>query len=199
MTSHQEREQPDFGTYHYSTPRGSERIREKVKLLFTRAFGDLPFSRRGNIKILDAGCGLGFLSCVCAKYYSNESIIGVDVFEHSSLKGATLSYAKANAKILGLADRIRVRKGDILSADFRRGKYDLFVSNLVFHNLGKKRFIAYARLASWMRPESYVLLGDLFFNYRQESRCLSSLFNIVRESSIAPIHGSYKLLVLSQS
>lgn len=59
--------------------------------------------------------------------------------------------------------RIRLRKGDILNCDFRKGNFDLFVSSLVLHNLGKKRFLAYDRLTSWMRDGSYVMVGDWFF------------------------------------
>jgi hypothetical protein len=48
--------QPDFGTYHHTTPRGSDKIRDKVKVLFTKAFGDLPFSRYDKLNILDICC-----------------------------------------------------------------------------------------------------------------------------------------------
>ena len=36
----------DFGTYHHSTHRGSEKIRGKDQdLLFMEIFGDMPFAR----------------------------------------------------------------------------------------------------------------------------------------------------------
>jgi hypothetical protein len=37
-------QQPDFGRYHHSTQCSSEKIREKIEVLFTEALDDLPFS-----------------------------------------------------------------------------------------------------------------------------------------------------------
>ena len=138
-------QQPDFGRYHHSTQRGSEKIREKIEVLFTEALGDLPFSRDDKLKILDIGCGLGFLSWICAKYYPNGMIRGIDTFQHTSLKNSSLAKAKNNMKILGFIDRIRFQKGDTFRSDYNKRKFDLFVSNLVFHNFGRKRFNAYER------------------------------------------------------
>jgi SAM-dependent methyltransferase len=190
-------QQPDFGTYHHSTPRGSEKIREKVKILFTEAFGELPFALDGKLKILDIGCGLGFLSCVCAGYYPDAKVTGFDTFKHASLKDSSLAKAKNNAKILGFSKRIRFQKGDVFLSDYGKGRFDLFVSNLVFHNLGRKRFDAYERLAEWMTPKSYAVLGELFFNYKADSGLLASLFGTVEERPISNIGWQYKMLVLS--
>ena len=87
-------QQPDFGTYHHSTPRASQKIRQKVKMLFTKVFSNLPFAYDDSLKILDVGCGLGFLSCVCAEYYPNARITGFDTFKHASLKESSLAKTK---------------------------------------------------------------------------------------------------------
>ena len=116
-----------------------------------------------DLKILDVGCGLGFLSCVCAEYYPKARITGFDTFKHASLKESSLAKTNNNAKTLGFSERIRFQKGDVFSSDYSKGKYDLFVSNLVFHNLARKRINAYEILAHWMMPRSYLVLGDHFF------------------------------------
>jgi SAM-dependent methyltransferase len=194
---------PDFGTYHHSTSQGSDEVREKIRILFTEAFDELlPFAQNDNDKlnILDIGCGLGFLSCLCAEYYPNAKVIGFDTFEHASLKDSNLLKAKHNAKILGFSKRIKFQKGDIFSSDYTGKKFDLFVSNLVFHNFGRKRFDAYYRLTHWMTPESYTVLGDLFFDYKTDIKLLEKLFGSVEERprSTTIVTRQYKILVLSK-
>ncbi len=187
----------DFGIYHHTTARDSERIRERAKVLFTKTFDNLPFSRGDGIKILDIGCGLGFLSCVCAEHYPSAMITGIDTFEDSSLRSSSLAKAKKNAEILGFSKRIRFRKEDILRANFRKGTFDLLVSNLVFHNLGKSRFDAYRLVAQWSGPHSYFVLGDIFFDYKKDPQELKALFGIV-ERAASGMRGTYKVLVISK-
>ena len=191
-------QQADFGTYHHSTPRGSQKIRQKVEMGFTKVFGILPFSRDDKLKILDVGCGLGFLSCVCAEYYPKARITGFDTFEHASLKDSSLTKAEANAKFLGFSERISFHYGNILSSDYSKEKFDLFVSNLVFHNLGGKRFNAYERVAYWMTSNSYLVLGELFFDYKTDFRRLTNLFGKVEKKPSFNIATNYKLMVLSE-
>lgn len=194
-----EKPEPDFGTYHHTSTRDSEKIREKVKVLFTKAFADLPFSRDDDeLKVLDAGCGMGFLSCVCAEYYRNAMITGIDTFDDSSLKNSSLAKAKNNAKIMGFSKRIRFQKRDILRSGYSKRKFDLLVSNLVFHNLGRRRLDGYERLAQWVTAKSYVVLGDLFFDYEKDSKRLKSLFGNVHEKQVSRMGGMYRLVVLSK-
>jgi len=75
--------------------------------------------------------------------------------------------AKNNVKILRFSERIGFQKRDIFRSDYNKRKFDLFVSNLVFHNFGRKRFDAYERLQHWATPESCIVLGDLFFFMRR--------------------------------
>jgi ribosomal protein L11 methylase PrmA len=199
--SEHENLQPDFGAYHHTTPSGSEKLREKVKVLFTQAFDSLPFSRDDELKILDIGCGLGFLSCVCAEYYPKAMITGFDTFEHSSLKDSSLTKAKTNAMILGFSERIRFQKSDFFRSDFSKGKFDLFVSNVVLENFGKKRLQAYEDLAQWAMAKSYVVLGELFFDYKTDLKKMTSVFSSVQERPGSTMHGRswvYKMLVLSE-
>jgi ribosomal protein L11 methylase PrmA len=190
--------QPDFGTYHHSTPRTSQKIREKAKILFTRVFRNLPFARDDRLKILDVGCGLGFLSCVCAEYYPKARIIGFDTFKHASIKESSLSKTNNNAKILGFSERIKFQRGDVFSSDYSKGNFDLFVSNLVFHNLGRQRINAYERLAHWMTSKSYLVLGELFFDYKTDFKQFTSLFGNVQKIHCFNIGRQYKMLVLSE-
>ena len=192
-----EEEAPDFGTYHHSSPSESSNLREIARDLFLTAFETLPFSRQDEIEVLDVGCGMGFLSCLAAEYYRRANVTGVDTFEHASLKNSSLSKAEKNARILGLSDRVAFRKGDILVTDFA-GKFDLLVSNLVFHNLGKKRIEGYKRLGRWSTPKSYVLIGDIFFNYKVDRVRLSGLFGSVTTVPVSANGELYRILIMSE-
>jgi len=174
--------------------------------MFTDAFSYLPFARDSELTILDVGCGLGFLSCLCAEFYKNARITGIDTFEHSSLGGSSLKGAKENAKLLGFSDRIDFEKSDVLTFTLTQ-RFELIVSNLVFHNLGKMRFNAYSRLASWTHTDSFVVMGDVFFSPKADLAYLSKEFRIVSKRSGSAAEdtrkpkrwfGTYTLLVMSK-
>src|SRR5215831_12631948 len=97
--------EPDFGTYHHSTSMASKKVRIIVKAMFTGAFASLPLGRDDELRILDVGCGLGFLSCVSAEFYKNARITGIDTFKHASLKRSSIDRAKENTRILGLLEQ----------------------------------------------------------------------------------------------
>jgi len=187
----------DFGTYHHMTHWGSEEARRRLRPIFIDTFRRLPFLRDQRIKVLDVGCGLGFLSCLCAEFYPNAFVTGVDTFEHPSLRGASIEGGRENARILGFSERIQFRQRNILESDFRRDNFDLFVSNLVYHNLGRKRFAAYERLASWVPKGAYVVLGELFFGPRPDLKHLSLLFGSVKKVPTRGLGSPYKLLIMS--
>ena len=165
--------------------------------MFTDAFPSLPFRRDEKLRILDVGCGLGFLSCVSAEFYKNARISGIDTFDHASLKGSSPERAKENVRILGFLDRIDFKKGDVFR--FRPAeKFDIIVSNLVFHNFGKMRFEAYSRLSSWVQAGSFVVMGELFFSPKTDIAQLAKAFRILREIKSKSGFGQYAVLVMSK-
>ncbi len=176
-----------------------DKTREVVKTMFTDAFASLPLRRDDKLQILDVGCGLGFLSCVSAEFYKNAQITGIDTFKHASLKRSSLERAKENASILGFSDRIDFKKGDVFRFISAK-KFDIIVSNLVFHNFGKMRFKAYSRLSSWVHNKSFIVIGDLFFSRTTDIAQLVKEFGIVREIR-TPKRGfeQYSLLVMSKN
>jgi ribosomal protein L11 methylase PrmA len=191
--------EPYFGTYHHSTSAASKKTRAVVKAMFIDAFTSLPFMTNDELSILDLGCGLGFLSCVCAEFYKSARITGIDTFKHSSLKRSSLERAKENAKILGFSDRIDFKKVDVFKF-IPTNKFDIIVSNLVFHNFGKMRFKSYSSLSSWVHNKSFIVMGDLFFSRNIDIAHLAKEFWIVREIRM-PKKGfeQYSLLVMSKN
>src|SRR5919108_4349000 len=184
--------EPYFGTYHHSTSAASKKIRSIVKPMFTDAFASVPFRGDDELRILDVGCGLGFLSCLSAEFYKNARITGIDTFKHASLKGSSLKMAKENARILGFSDRIDFKKGDVFRFRFTPTiKFDIIVSNLVFHNFGKMQFEAYFRLSSWAQAGSFGVMGELFFSPKTDIAQLAKVFRILREIKPKSDFGQY--------
>jgi cyclopropane fatty-acyl-phospholipid synthase-like methyltransferase len=164
--------------------------------MFTEAFASLQFVRDEELRILDVGCGLGFLSCVSAEFYKNARITRIDTFEHASLKRSSLEKAKENARILGFADRIDFKRGDVFRFTPAE-KFHIIISNLVFHNFGKMRFKAYSRLSSWTQADS-VIMGDLFFSPKTDLARLEKAFMILTQIKPKNGFGQYALLVMSK-
>lgn len=75
--------------------------------------------------------------------------------------------------------------------------YDLAVSNLVFHNLKKKRFKAYGTVFDALKPRAYFVIGDLFsrgtadMDYFRER---STLINESEEGSFGSWNHKMKVL-----
>jgi cyclopropane fatty-acyl-phospholipid synthase-like methyltransferase len=180
-------------------PAASKKVRAVVKAMFTDAFASLPVGRNDELRILDVGCGIGFLSCVSAEFYKNTRIPGIDTFEHASLRRSSPERAKENARILGFSDRIDFNKGDVFRFTPVE-KFDIIISNLVFHNFGKIRFKVYSRLSSWTQAGSFVVMGDLFFSRNTDISQLAKAVRILREIKAKPKRGfgQYALLVMSK-
>ena len=162
--------------------------------MFTDAFASLPLGRDDELRILDVGCGLGFLSCVSAEFYKHARITGIDTFKHASLKRSNLEKAKENSEILGFSDRIDFKKADVFRFTSAE-KFDVIISNLVFHNFGKMRFKTYSLLSSWTQAGSFVVMGDLFFSPKTDIAHLEKAFRILTQ--IKPKNGfrDYTLFV----
>jgi cyclopropane fatty-acyl-phospholipid synthase-like methyltransferase len=137
------------------------------------------------------------LSCISAEFYKNLRITGIDTFEHASIKRSSLEGAKENARNLGFSERIDFKKADVFRFTPAE-KFDIIVSNLVFHNFGKMRFKAYSLLSSWTQAGSFVIMGDMFFSPKTDIAHLEKAFRILRE--IKPKNGfrDYALLVMSR-
>ena len=168
----------DFGVYHHSTREDSERMRILVRKTFVDAMlSRLPEDEK--IRILDAGCGLGFLSYIAAITYPNASVTGVDIFQNESLKNSSMDKAMGNMMELGLSERVSIRNEDLTNLDFKDNSFDLVISNLVFHNMGKDRFRGYSEIWRVTRKMGYFILGDIFFRESEEMTDLQKHFSLI--------------------
>ncbi|MCW4005512.1 MAG: class I SAM-dependent methyltransferase [Candidatus Bathyarchaeota archaeon] len=87
----------------------------------------------GKGKALDIGCGNGPLAIMLAKKLSEAQVTGIDYW------GGRWEYSKSacenNAKIEGVADRVKFERASAEKLPFEDGCFDAVVSNLVFHEV----------------------------------------------------------------
>jgi SAM-dependent methyltransferase len=151
----------DFGTYHHSTPEESNEIRQHAERSFSKVLRSL-YRSGASVRILDAGCGLGFLMYVAAKCFPKAHITGVDLFRHGSISGMSMKKAVRNMECLGIESRTSFLKHDLTKPMASDARYDLVLSNLVFHNMGNKRFKAYETVFNLLKPRGFFVIADVF-------------------------------------
>lgn len=186
----------DFGTYHYSTPEESKYIRECAQKAFSKVLRPL-YPSAAPLRILDAGCGLGFLTWVAAECFPKASIMGADLFRHGSMSELSMEKARKNMKSLGIDSRTSFLKHDLTKPMESDVGFDLALSNLVFHNMGKKRFKAYGTVFDALKPGGHFVIGDLFPHGKADMdyfRERSTLIDGLDESGLGP--WDYKVKVL---
>ncbi len=189
----------DFGTYHHSTPKESDEIRERAEKAFSKLLR-AAYPSGARLLILDAGCGVGFLTYVAAKCFPKACITGVDLFRRGSMSEISIHQAENNMRSLGMKSRTSFLKHDLTKPMKSDGGYDLAVSNLVFHNMGKKRFKAYGTVFDALKPAGFFVIGDLFPHDKADMdyfRDRSTLINELDESGSGP--WVYKIKVLRKS
>ncbi|MBX6362082.1 MAG: class I SAM-dependent methyltransferase [Acidobacterium ailaaui] len=191
----------DFGTYHHSTPEESNVLRNRVEVVFSKLLKDL-YPPKTPLQIMDAGCGLGFLMYVAASCFPKAHITGVDLFRHNSMSEMSVEKAIDNMRSLDLESRTSFLKHDLLKPLETEAQYDLAISNLVFHNMGKKRFKAYETVFNVLKPGGFFIIGDLFPHDNADMDYFhkrSTLLNELDEGSSGPWAYRIKLLHVNQS
>jgi len=105
-----------------------------------------------------------------------------------------------NMRSLGIDTRTSFLKHDLTKPMRLDEQYDLAVSNLVFHNMGKKRFKAYRTVFDALKPRGLFVIGDLFPHGKADMdyfRERSTLMNELEESGSGP--WAYKIKVLRKA
>ncbi|MCL4451197.1 MAG: class I SAM-dependent methyltransferase [Candidatus Thermoplasmatota archaeon] len=187
---------PHYGTYHHTTREQSETIRSALRVAFNEAFACINHENAVE-KILDAGCGLGFLSEQAAKFFTKSSVIGVDLFGSKSLPEGDLKIAEQNMQIEGLKERVKFIKSDIAEKNFEENYFDLIISNLVFHNLGKARYRAYKNIRDMLKTGGFFVIGDFFRPKDKET--LKGLFSTsFDKGNINQMPLQYSIMILKK-
>src|SRR5580658_8733934 len=90
---------------------------------------------KGDEKILDVGCGRGLLLIGAAKRLKTGKATGIDIWSQEDLSKNSAEATKANAKLEGVADRVRVENGDARKLVYPENNFDVVMSSLAIHNI----------------------------------------------------------------
>jgi len=84
---------------------------------------------RGDERVLDLGCGTGVMSIGAAKRLKSGRVTGVDFTGAADL-------AKENAKLEGVADKVRIDQAKDTKLVYPDSQFDIAVSFLTLHEFG---------------------------------------------------------------
>ena len=137
------------------------KLRERDRLLDALALS-------GTEKVLDSGCGRGLMAIGAAKRLKSGRVTGVDVWNPQDLSGNSIDAAKANAKIEGVADRVRFETCDFTKLVYPENNFDVAVSFAAFHHLSECdwRDQAVREMYRVLKPGGRLLIFDTFHTGR---------------------------------
>ena len=188
----------NFGTYHHTTPEQSRLLQQYADEAFSKLLRPL-YPRRAVLRILDAGCGLGLLTYVAANCFPAARITAVDLFRDGSMRELSMEKAVENMKRLRVDSRTSFLEHNLIKPLKSDIPYDLAVSNLVFHNLGKRRFQAYVNVFEVLKPGAYFVIGDLFPHEKADTDFLMKRSSLVYQSADSGFgHRDYGIKVLKK-
>jgi SAM-dependent methyltransferase len=135
----------------------SRRLRERARRRMLEA---IPW--RGDEHVLDVGSGNGFLLVEVAKRLSTGTATGIDLW----LTGAgdqTAETAWRNARLEGVADRVRIQNVDARAMPFDDATFDVIVSSLMLHHAGgaADRARVLREMGRVLKPGGRLLLYDV--------------------------------------
>jgi cyclopropane fatty-acyl-phospholipid synthase-like methyltransferase len=130
---------------------------------------------KGDEKILDAGCGRGLLLIGAAKRLKSGRATGVDVWDARDQKDNSSEATRENAKLEGVADKVRVESGDVRKLVYPEANFDVVLSNLVVHNLSgaDEREKAIRELYRVLKPGGRLAMYDIL-KTREYAKVLES-------------------------
>ena len=88
---------------------------------------------RGDERVLDVGCGNGFLIIEAAKRLTTGTATGIDLWKTEAGQQSA-EIASHNAHLEGVADRVEIRNADARHMPFGNHTFDVIVSSLMLHH-----------------------------------------------------------------
>ncbi|GAA1025416.1 MULTISPECIES: class I SAM-dependent methyltransferase [Amycolatopsis] len=117
------------GAMVYSSLRGKLTVRDRLlRRLRIRPDDD----------VLDLGCGSGLMLLGAAKIATGGEAVGIDLWRGADQAGSTRERCMANARILGVAERVRLIDGDMSELPLPDGSVDVVLACVSIHNIHDK-------------------------------------------------------------
>jgi len=142
--------------------------------VWARLLDDLALA--GDERVLDLGCGRGAVLIATAHRLPRGHAVGVDLWRSVDQSGNAIKATARNAEAEGVADRIELRTGDMTALPFPGGAFDVVVSSLAIHNIGKPagRQLAIDEAIRVLRPGGRLVIADIVHT-RDYARRLAEL------------------------
>jgi SAM-dependent methyltransferase len=117
----------------------------------------------GSERVLDVGCGRGLLLNGAALRVPNGNAVGIDLWRAEDLKDNRAEATLENARLEGVADRVRVETGDMRQLPFPDAAFDVIVSRAAVHNIDERagREQAIGEIVRVLAPGGQLVLDDI--------------------------------------
>jgi arsenite methyltransferase len=117
---------------------------------------------RGTERVLDVGCGNGFLVIEAAKRLTTGTATGIDVWKAEAGEQSA-EVAWRNAHLEGVADRVEIKEADARPVPFGDNTFDVIVSSLMLHHVGGSvdRHAVLQEMLRVLKPGGTLLLYDV--------------------------------------
>jgi Methylase involved in ubiquinone/menaquinone biosynthesis len=153
----------DFGTYHHSSRKQSELIRERIRINLKKLKILKELDKPLN-NVIDIGFGLGFFSYEISKFLKIKNLVGLDTFDERYIKNLNTSKAISIVDKIS-SERITLVKGDASDIPFKDSMFELAISNLTLHNLPKeKRSEAFNEIFRALKNGGIFIYSDFIFH-----------------------------------
>jgi SAM-dependent methyltransferase len=105
---------------------------------YERAFLPMVDLLSGDEKVvLDAGCGAGRTTIALGRAQKTAQIVALDRFDSDYIEGGGKLLLEQNLREAGLAERVRIERGDLTALPFADQSFDAVVSAHAIDHLGK--------------------------------------------------------------
>lgn len=121
---------------------------------------------RGDERLLDLGCGRGAVLIEAARRLPGGRAVGVDLWRSQDQSGNDPALTMANARAVGVGDRVELHTGDMTALPFPGCSFDVVTSALAIHNIAtvEGRQQALDEALRVLRPGGRLLIADFRHN-----------------------------------